>query len=115
GLLQHIGRDTAGALAIGAQPAGDEVPGYRDVPDRVALEQIIEELPAKPFLTGDEGVSMSLAGAQDKLPVAVRDGRIAIPLHGAPSTHILKPDNHRLAGSVQNEALCMVLAQRLGL
>lgn len=115
GLLQHIGRDTAGALAIGAQPAGDEVPGYRDVPDRVALEQIIEELPAKPFLTGDEGVSMSLAGAQDKLPVAVRDGRITIPIHGAPSTHILKPDNHRLPGSVQNEALCMVLAQRLGL
>ncbi len=113
GLLQRIGRDTAGALSIGAQPAGDEIPGYRDIPDQAALERIIEELPAKPFLIGDEGVSMSLAGAQDKLPVAVHDGRIAIPLYGAPSTHILKPDNHRLPGSVQNEALCMVLAQRL--
>jgi serine/threonine-protein kinase HipA len=113
GLLQRIGRDTAGALAIGAQPAANEVAGYRDVPDQAALERIIEELPARPFLVGEQGVSMSLAGAQDKLPVAMRDGRIAIPIHGAASTHILKPDNHRLAGSVQNEALCMALAQRL--
>jgi serine/threonine-protein kinase HipA len=115
GLLQHIGRDTAGALNIGAQRAADESPGYRDIPDEAALERIIEELPARPFLVGENGVSMSLAGAQDKLPVAVRDGRIAIPIHGAPSTHILKPDNHRLTGSVQNEALCLVLAQRIGL
>lgn len=115
GLLQHIGRDTAGALVIGAQPAGDETPAYRDVPDEAALERIIDELPARPFLVGEEGVSMSLAGAQDKLPVAVRDGRISIPIHGAPSTHILKPDNHRLNGGVQNEALCLVLAQHAGL
>ncbi len=115
GLLQRIGRDTAGALAIGDHPGGNEVPDYREVPDQAALERIIEELPAKPFLVGEEGVSMSLAGAQDKLPVAVRDGRIAIPMHGTPSTHILKPDIRRPDGSVQNEALCLVLAQRVGL
>jgi serine/threonine-protein kinase HipA len=113
GLLQHIGRDTAGALAIGGEPADNAVSDHRDIPDQAALERIIEELPAKPFLVGEEGVSMSLAGAQDKLPVAVHDGRITIPIHGAPSTHILKPDNRRLAGSVQNEALCMALAQRM--
>ncbi|WP_255360431.1 HipA domain-containing protein [Brevundimonas sp. KM4] len=55
---------------------------------------------------------MSLAGAQDKLPVALLNGQIVIPLDGAPSTHILKPDNPRLPGSVQNEALCMLLAAR---
>jgi serine/threonine-protein kinase HipA len=58
---------------------------------------------------------MSLAGAQEKLPVAIIDGHIAVPINGAPSTHILKPDNPRLPGSVQNEALCMVLARRIGL
>ena len=36
---------------------------------------------------------MSLAGAQEKLPVAWVDGAVAIPMNGAPSTHILKPDN----------------------
>jgi len=40
---------------------------------------------------------------------------ISIPVNGAPSTHILKPDNSKLAGSVANEALCMVLARRSGL
>ena len=58
---------------------------------------------------------MSLAGAQDKLPVAIRDNELTVPVNGAPSTHILKPDNPRLFGSVQNEALCMVLARRIGL
>ncbi len=114
GLLERIGRDTAGALTIGPHEPG-ETPGYREVPDDDALVRIIDSLPARPFLTGEEGVSMSLAGAQDKLPVAAIGGRIAIPVHGAPSTHILKPDNPRLDGSVQNEALCLTLARMCGL
>lgn len=114
GLIAQTGNDLAGALSIAPQqPRGE--PGYRSIPDADALERIIEELPARPFLVGEDGVSMSLAGAQEKLPVAVIDGRIGIPINGAPSTHILKPDNPRLPGSVQNEALCMVLARRVGL
>jgi serine/threonine-protein kinase HipA len=58
---------------------------------------------------------MSLAGVQDKLPVSLVDGRIAVPVHGAPSTHILKPDNQRLGGSVANEALCLSLPRLCGL
>lgn len=114
GLIAKTGNDLAGALSIAPQqPRGE--PGYRPIPDAAALERIIEELPARPFLIGEEGVSMSLAGAQDKLPVALIDGQLAVPINGAPSTHILKPDNPRLPGSVQNEALCMVLARRIGL
>jgi serine/threonine-protein kinase HipA len=114
GLIAQTGNDLAGALSIAPQrPRGE--PGYRTVPDTDALERIIEELPSRPFLVGEDGVSMSLAGAQEKLPVAVIDGQIAVPINGAPSTHILKPDNPRLPGSVQNEALCMVLARRIGL
>ncbi|WBX84004.1 type II toxin-antitoxin system HipA family toxin [Sphingosinicella microcystinivorans] len=114
GLIARTGNDLAGALSIAPQPPRGE-PGYRPPPDADALERIIEELPARPFLIGEDGVSMSLAGAQEKLPVAVIDGKIAVPINGAPSTHILKPDNPRLPGSVQNEALCMVLARRIGL
>jgi serine/threonine-protein kinase HipA len=114
GLIIETGSDLAGALSVGAAVQGDP-PGYRAIPDEVALERIIADLPARPFLVGEDGVAMSLAGAQDKLPVAVRDNQLAIPINGAPSTHIMKPDNSRLPDSVQNEALCLVLARRVGL
>ena len=114
GLIRETGADLAGALSIGGRGPGGE-PDYRPIPDEEALERILNELPARPFLVGESGVSMSLAGAQEKLPVAVVDGQIALPVNGAASTHILKPDNPRLTDSVQNEALCMVLARRIGL
>lgn len=114
GLLMNLGRDTAGAFSIGeARRDGNN---FRVVPDEAALERILNELPERPFLVGEQGVSMSLAGVQDKLPVFLgEDGKIAIPVDGTPSTHILKPDIKRLAGSVQNEAFCMTLAKLCGL
>ncbi len=114
-ILQTIGADTAGALSIG-QPALRGVPAHSAPQSEAALEKIINDLPARPFLAGEAGVSMSLAGAQDKLPVCLTaQNEVVIPLNGNPSTHILKPDNPRLPGSVQNEALCMALAQLVGL
>jgi serine/threonine-protein kinase HipA len=113
GLLSAIGGDTAGALSIG-RPGRSGSLQWRPVSKPEDLERIIRELPSKPFLAGDEGVSMSLAGAQTKLAVAVDEsGSIYIPLNGSPSTHILKPDSERLWGSVQNEAFCLTLARRM--
>lgn len=111
-LIAATGRDLAGALSFNTP---SDAPDYVAVGDDGALERILNELPARPFLVGEEGVSMSLAGAQDKLPVRYCDGALSIPVDGAASTHILKPDNPRLPGSVQNEALCMALARRCGL
>jgi serine/threonine-protein kinase HipA len=113
GLVARMGRDTAGALSIG-RPRAASGPSYIPMQDERSLERVIAELPARPFLAGRHGVSMSLAGAQEKLPVALIDGDLAIPVNGTPSTHILKPDISRLSGSVHNEALCMVLAARVG-
>lgn len=114
GLLGHIGRDTAGALSIG-EPRKLGI-HLQPVPDATALERILNELPAKPFLVGERGVSMSLAGVQEKLPVFVdEEGEISIPVDGTPSTHILKPDTRHLAGSVENEAFCLALAPACGL
>jgi serine/threonine-protein kinase HipA len=114
-ILRQIGRDTAGALSIG-KPGTASTAKWKPVETEADLERVITELPRKPFLVGDEGVSMSLAGVQSKLAVAIDDeGRICIPLDGAPSTHILKPDSDSLYGGVQNEALCLALARRCGL
>jgi serine/threonine-protein kinase HipA len=113
GLLSAIGGDTAGALSIG-QPGRTGTVQWRPITTPEELETLIENLPNKPFLVGDEGVSMSLAGGQTKLAVAVDDaGRICIPMNGSPSTHILKPDAPRLRGSVHNEAFCLTLARRM--
>lgn len=114
GLLQQVGRDTSGAMSFAARGATElkVIP----VEGEAALEQIINDLPRKPFLAGDDGVSMSLAGVQTKLAVRVLEGgQIAIPVKGAASSHILKPDSKNLWGSVHNEAFCMTLAGLVGI
>jgi serine/threonine-protein kinase HipA len=114
-ILSEIGRDTAGALSIG-KPGSASTGDWKPIKREADLERILHELPVKPFLAGNDGVSMSLAGVQTKLGVAIdTKGRVCIPVDGAPSTHILKPDSERLYGGVQNEALCLVLAKRCGL
>src|SRR5262249_26837427 len=115
GLLSQIGGDTAGALSVG-RPGRTATVQWHSVETPTELEGLIEGLPRKPFLAGEEGVSMSLAGAQTKLAVAVDEvGRILVPMNGSPSTHILKPDAPQLCGSVFNEALCLTLARRINL
>ena len=82
---------------------------------REELASILKELPKRPLLAGEEGIRLSLAGAQDKIAVRIEDGEICLPLGGAPSTHILKPAVERFEGVVFNEALCMKLAAEAGL
>ena len=113
GLLSAIGGDTAGALSIG-QAGRTASFQWRPLDKPEELERMIEALPNKPFLVGEEGVSMSLAGVQTKVAVAIDNKkRVCIPMNGSPSTHILKPDSPRLPGGVQNEAFCLTLARRL--
>ena len=114
-LLERVGRDTSGALSFSER--GTTGSTIIPINSNADLKKVLNELPAKPFLAGDEGVSMSLAGVQTKLAVRLfDDGRIGIPVDGAPSSHILKPDSPgRLWGSVHNEAFCLTLARRVGL
>src|SRR5262245_13821198 len=76
GLLSAIGGDTAGALSFG-RPGRNTAFQSRPVGKLEDLERVINELPNKPFLVGDEGISMSLAGVQTKLAVAFDEkGRV---------------------------------------
>ncbi len=113
GVLEEIGRDTAGALSIGAPQALGS--GRYEPLDEHALAEHIRRLPQRPLLIGDEGVTLSLAGAQSKMVVAIIDDQIMLPVGGAASTHIIKPASDRLLASVENELLCMRLAAALGI
>ncbi len=115
-MLEQIGGECAGAATF--IPAGGALPehnyGYRKLSEK-ELAGILRELPKRPLLAGDEGIRLSLAGAQDKVAVRIEYSEISVPLGGAPSTHILKPSVERFEGVVFNEALCMKLASASGL
>jgi serine/threonine-protein kinase HipA len=89
----------------------DEPGDLRPLSDDV-LAQRIRNLPRVP-LGGDAPKRMSLAGAQSKLWVVYRGGRLFEPVGSEPSTHILKP-NHvsdDYPASVINEYFTMRLAR----
>jgi serine/threonine-protein kinase HipA len=117
-LLERLGGDVAGALTL--WPEGDVPPEPRGLTATEPLTddrllEVLARLPARPMLAGEEGLRLSLAGAQQKLPVVLVNGRVALPAPGQPSTHILKPAIERLPGTTENEALAMRLAAALGL
>lgn len=118
GLLDALGGDIAGALTL--WPEGETPPAYDGATAREpltddALLEILETLPTRPLLAGDDGLRVSLAGAQAKLPVVLVEGRVALTVPGQPSTHILKPSIERLPHSTENEAFAMKLAAAAGL
>lgn len=117
-LLDHLGGECAGAVSL--LPAGQMPPPQPDNQDIRWLDDqelaaILDELPERPMLVGNDGLRLSLAGAQDKLPVFSDGERIGLPLHGAPSTHILKPAIRAVEDSVSNEGFCLALAQAMRL
>ncbi|GGE33765.1 kinase [Agaricicola taiwanensis] len=117
GLLEVIGGECAGALSL--YPAGDTPPSSDDdgveILSQPRLEEILGKLRERPLLGGEEGVRLSLAGAQDKLAVCVEGDAIGLAKGGRPTTHILKPFIQALDGTVENELFCLRLAARLKL
>jgi serine/threonine-protein kinase HipA len=112
-LLEAVGGDVAGAISL--LPDGVEPPVDPSIEllDDERLAVLLDRLPRRPLAAdASEGIRLSLAGAQSKLPVIVGDdGRIALPTNtAAPTTHILKPEPARFPGLVDNEAFCMSLA-----
>jgi len=110
-MLEQIGGECAGAISF--LPEDEEIlennDRYRELADD-ELAKILRELPRRPLMAGEDGIRMSLAGAQDKIAVRVNDGKISIPRGSAPSTHVLKPAIDTYEGVVFNEAFCMTLA-----
>ncbi|MBE7635941.1 type II toxin-antitoxin system HipA family toxin [Sneathiella sp. P13V-1] len=133
-LLKEIGGDTAGALSIGEPSERDnwkfislkEYYGAKN--EETSLIAHVSDLEQRPFMAGEEGIRLSLAGGQKKTVLTVlgtnnkpklglpeEGDQLAIPTAGAPSTIIVKPQNERLPGIVENEAYCLALARLIGI
>ncbi len=115
-LLNAIGGECAGAIALLPQKMHLEQlsPDYKLLNEQQLIE-ILKTMHQRPMIVGEDGIRLSLAGAQDKLPVAVIEDKIAIPINGAPSTHILKPINQDFHSLIENECFCLNLAKKIGL
>lgn len=116
-LLKHIGGDCAGAISILPEsilPESYEQYKYRSL-SKGQLSDLIKNIPKRPLLAGEEGVRISLAGAQDKLPLFYGDSKFHIPLNGAPGNCILKPAIPDFPSSIENECFCMLFAKALDL
>lgn len=117
-LLDCLGGEVAGAielLPIGQEPAASPDAYAPTCLDKNALVSLLNDLPHRPFLAGERGLRLSLAGAQTKLPVVLVDNAVALPGPGQPTTHILKPPIERFPGTTENEAFVMRLAEAVGL
>lgn len=119
-LLREVGWECAGAVRVvpsdcsigSCDEAGFVRLGESELAQRLAA------LPTHPFDSAST-MRVSLGGYQEKLCVValsdieVDDGRVrhldvGLPLYGAPTTHILKPQPHgRLAGLCEGEAWAM--------
>lgn len=115
-LLDRIGGECAGAVTFlepgQALPVADHDVQWLSDAELIA---ILDELPRRPMLAGRDGLRLSLAGAQEKLPVVVDGERIGLPLNSTPSSHILKPAIPSIEDSVSNEGFCLALAAAMQL
>jgi serine/threonine-protein kinase HipA len=117
--LEALGEDAAGAFSITPQDATrHRTPHYQPYPPR-AIRADIERLASNiPLLAQHVKLRLSLAGAQNKIPVYYNGRAFSLPADGAASTHILKPalvPARQFPDSVENEALCLALARACGL
>lgn len=115
-ILEKIGAECAGAVSL-LPSAERPIIGqatYREISE-VELGEKLAAVPNHPLMAGEEGIRLSLAGAQGKIAVMIRGGRFFLPLDGSPSTHILKPQSPHFTGLVENEHFCMRLAAEVGL
>jgi serine/threonine-protein kinase HipA len=125
-LIEKIGRDCVGAVML--LPAGTEPPDVRSIQGEPLTEQQVEQLldgtvaPPMPGRMEEDGLRISIAGAQEKTALLWHQGQWWKPVGATPTTHILKLPMGLVGGmradfstSVENEWLCAQLAREFGL
>ncbi len=120
-LLSHVGEECAGAVQL-VTPAWIEARRNADVDDITWLtdREVGERLRAlktdvAAWRRRNDTGQFSLAGAQAKIALHHDGQRWGVPSGRIPTTHILKPAPGGLDGHIENEHLCLELANALGL
>lgn len=118
--LNHFGEDCAGALSIVPDTKVPDLKRgqYTDVTTR--LIEVLNQLRANPtknqLFSAMKNARLSIAGAQDKLPVYFDSDKFYLPHNSASATtHIIKPASPYFPHIQRNEAFCMALARQTGL
>lgn len=121
-MLREVGWECAGAVSITSQ--GTNCFELEKLPTlRLSLQELAERLSSLPSHPFDEPHTMrvSLGGFQEKLcitlaqPLVIEGGYASLdsaelPLDGAATTHILKPQPDRFEGMIEGEAWAMTAA-----
>lgn len=124
-LLESIGRDCVGAIALSIQPPAGKLPAIEvqlcsehDIATQIRNTRLSNTL----GMLDDEDFRISLAGAQEKTALTWWNNQWHKPLGKTPTTHILKPPiNHHetmnvdFSSSVDNEWFCLRFLKELGL
>lgn len=126
-LLAEIGRDCVGALEIlpdGAISAGT-APLQAEPLNEAQVAQVLRGTTtptAMGWPVDDDDFRISIAGAQEKTALLLRDGQWCLPRGGTPTTHIFKLPLGLIGGmkldmrdSVENEWLCALILKEFGL
>ncbi len=109
-LLARFGRDVAGAVVISESDPEERIGEVEPYTDE-SLSHEVSELPDRPLALYDDS-ELSLPGLQDKLLlIALDNGEWGRPIHGRPSTHILKVEDAEYPRMVEMEAACLRLAR----
>ncbi|MCE9680466.1 type II toxin-antitoxin system HipA family toxin [Shewanella sp. AS1] len=128
-LLAKIGQDSVGALQLVAH---GQLPHKVKQIESEALSETALAQVLKGYMSGiplgmlreQEDFRISIAGAQEKTALLHVKGQWHLPLHSTPTTHIIKLPigtikSHSytidMSDSVENEYLCMKVAEAFGL
>lgn len=122
-LLKELGGECAGLISILPEHESNKIKNtYEFSPDNYdllaekKLAEYIQNINTRPLLKAKDKLRLSLAGAQEKLPLTYMDGEFYLPKNGAPSTHIVKPTGiGELSNLSANEYICAKLAELCGL
>lgn len=120
-LISRVGEDCAGAVQfvrperierLRTESAGAEVVWI--TPEDVAERLRTLKQDHSAWRAARDTGQFSLAGAQPKTALLLRDGRWGVPSGRTPTTHILKPPTGEWDGHAENEHFCLELASAMG-
>ncbi|MGB8434532.1 MAG: type II toxin-antitoxin system HipA family toxin [Burkholderiales bacterium] len=124
-LLAEVGRDCVGAIQL--LPESAPAPDLRQIEGVPLVDAQVGEVLAGVFAPplgqrADDDFRISLAGAQEKTAILLREGRWEKPVGATPTTHIFKlpigkskAQGIDLTTSVENEWLCHEVLMAFGI